>query len=120
MQNDNETMAALKRYFDGKITRKAIKALPFTSARKYGGVSFSKGDPSAGAPENIMGEFYGEYQEQIEQYSSPAAACSCWPATTENWMTVRSGEITPLGLVLLTNKIRAGGPRHLRYFGSRE
>ena len=118
MQNDNETMAALKRYFDGKITRKAIKALPFTSARKYGGVSFSKGETYLlGAPENIMGEFYGEYQEEIEQYSSLGCRVlllAGYDGELDDGPIV--GEITPLGLVLLTNKIRAEAPATFRYF----
>jgi len=41
MGADNETMVALRRYFTGVFKNKAKKTLPFTSATKYGGISFA-------------------------------------------------------------------------------
>jgi cation-transporting ATPase E len=68
MQNDNETMAALKHYFSGKATHKASAVLPFSSARKYGGVALRKnGTYLLGAPEIILEENYEEYQDIVEE-----------------------------------------------------
>ena len=118
MQNDNETMAALKRYFTAKATHKASVTLPFTSARKYGGASFPKnGTYLLGAPENILGETYEEYQEMIEHYSE----LGCRVLLLAGYGGKLDddplfGEITPLGLILLANKIRPEAPETFRYF----
>ena len=59
----------------------------------------------------------GEYQEQIEQYSSLGCRVlllAGYDGELDDGPIV--GEITPLGLVLLTNKIRAEAPPTFRYF----
>lgn len=118
MQNDNETMAALKRYFDGKVSRKAAKAMPFTSSRKFGGVAFQKGGTYLlGAPENILGDRYDEYQDVIEEYSKLGCRVLLlvgYEGELEDGPVL--GEVTPLGLILLTNKIRPEAPETFRYF----
>ncbi|MBR1780491.1 MAG: HAD-IC family P-type ATPase [Oscillospiraceae bacterium] len=118
MQNDNETMAALKRYFDGKVTRKAVKALPFSSSRKFGGVAFARGGTYLlGAPENILGDRYSEHQEDIEEFSQLGCRVLLL-AGYEGELNDEPylGEVTPLGLILLTNKIRPEAPETFRYF----
>ena len=40
--DDNDTMAALRRYFTDKPSQRASEVLPY-SVRKYGGVSFDEG-----------------------------------------------------------------------------
>ncbi len=119
MQNDNETMAALKRYFDGQHSRRVVlQVLPFTSARKYGGVSFAgEGAFLLGAPENLLGDQYQQYSEEIEKYSRLGCRVLLMAhyggklddaALTEN--------VEALALVLLTNKIRDNAPETFRYF----
>ncbi|MCD7803463.1 MAG: cation-translocating P-type ATPase [Clostridiales bacterium] len=119
MQNDNETMAALKRYFNGRHSRRVVtRALPFTSARKYGGVSFARGGSYLlGAPENLLGDRYDDYREDIEEYSR----LGCRVLLLAGYEGALdggelTGAVTPLGLVLLTNKIREEAPATFRYF----
>ena len=55
MQDDNDTMAALRRYFTGQSMQTAIDAVPFRSAKKYGGVSFHEDETYLlGAPEILL------------------------------------------------------------------
>ena len=55
MQDDNDTMAALRRYFTGQSMQTAIAAMPFRSAKKYGGVSFHEDETYLlGAPEILL------------------------------------------------------------------
>ena len=55
MQDDNDTMAALRRYFTGESMQTAIAAMPFRSAKKYGGVSFHEDETYLlGAPEILL------------------------------------------------------------------
>ena len=55
MQADNDTMAALKRYFTGDVRQTALRALPFRSAKKYGGVSVHEDETYLlGAPDILL------------------------------------------------------------------
>ncbi len=119
MQNDNETMAALKRYFTGKVSRNVTLALPFTSARKFGGVAFTRGETYLlGAPENILRDNYDEFRDEIEAYSRQG--CRVLLLAGYDGRLMEDGALTceamPLGLVLLTNKIRDEAPATFRYF----
>ncbi len=118
MQNDNETMAALKKYFTGRVTREAVRALPFTSTRKYGGVAFRRGGTYLlGAPENVLGRSYERYQDKIEEYARLGCRVlllAGYEGELDEGPT--EGVITPLGLVLLTNKLRPEAPKTFRYF----
>ena len=118
MSADNETMVALQKYFTGTVMQRAIKTLPFSSARKYGGVSYAEDETYLlGAPEFILGASYIRYREAIEHYS--ALGCRVLLlALYDGDLTADGiyGEVMPLSLILLTNKIRAEAPSTFAYF----
>ena len=71
MRGDNDTMAAMRKFFTGEVNQRAIAALPFTSAKKYGGVSFHEDETYLlGAPEVILGSEFDAYREKIDHYSA--------------------------------------------------
>ena len=118
MRADNDTMAALRKYFTGKVTQQAIKAVPFTSAKKFGGVSFHEDETYLlGAPDVLLGERYGKYARQIDAYSSKGcrvlllALYDGQPDDEE-----LDAPLMPISLILLSNKIRAEAPETFRYF----
>jgi len=118
MRNDNDTMAALRKYFTGQKNQTALATLPFTSAKKYGGVSF---DPEEtyllGAPEILLGDRVSLYRDKIDEYA--AKGCRVLLLALYDGQlddeTV-SAEIMPLALILLANKIRPEAPDTFRYF----
>jgi len=118
MQDDNDTMAALRRYFTGDVNQKAVATLPFTSARKYGGVSFHADETYLlGAPEILLGNGYAKYRRQIDGYAAKGCRVlllSLYGGRLEDEAV--SGELTPLALILLANKIRPEAPDTFRYF----
>jgi cation-transporting ATPase E len=118
MQDDNDTAAALKNYFSGEVRQKAIKALPFSSARKYGGVSFHEDETYIlGAPEIILGVEYPKYSEKIDYYSSRGCRVlllALYDGDLEDQEL--SAEIMPLALILLANKIRPEAPETFKFF----
>ena len=70
LPGENETMEALQRRFNGSPDRKAEGTLPFTSSRKYGGISFGPGDCwLLGAPEFLLRQAYGDYREEVEKWA---------------------------------------------------
>jgi len=118
MQDDNDTAAALKNYFSGEVRQKAIKVLPFSSSRKYGGVSFHEDETYVlGAPEVILGNEYPKYSEKIDYYSSRGCRVlllALYDGDLED--PELTAEIMPLALILLANKIRPEAPETFRFF----
>lgn len=118
MQDDNDTMAALRKYFNGEPSQTAIECLPFTSVKKYGGVSFHEDETYIlGAPDVILGGNYGEYSEKIEYYSKKG--CRVLLLALYDGKLSDEGltsEIFPLALVLLANKIRKNATETFEYF----
>lgn len=120
MSADNDTMAALRRYFTGEVNQKAEQALPFTSAKKYGGVRFNEDETYLlGAPDVLLGERYGEYADRIDAYSAKGCRVLLLALYDGSLDDERpTAELMPLALILLANKIRAEAPDTFRYFAS--
>jgi len=120
MSADNETMVALQKYFRGTVMQGAIKTLPFSSARKYGGVSYATDETYLlGAPEFILGSQYAKYQAVIEEYS--ALGCRVLLLALYDGDIAQEGilgNVMPLSLILLTNKIRKEAPATFSYFAN--
>ena len=118
MQDDNDTMAALKKYFTGTVRQKAIDTLPFSSSRKYGGVSFHEDETYIlGAPDVILGDRYSEYAEKVDAYSAKGCRVlllALYDGTLHD--EVLDKPIMPIALILLTNKIRSEAPATFKYF----
>ena len=118
MRADNDTMAALRRYFTGEVKQPAIKAVPFTSAKKFGGVSFHEDETYLlGAPDVLLGEKYGKYARQIDAYS--AKGCRVLLLALYDGQPddeALDAEMLPISLILLSNKIRAEAPDTFKYF----
>ena len=118
MRSDNDTMAALRKYFTGEVRQEAMAALPFSSAKKYGGVSFHEDETwLLGAPEILLGDRYGEYENTIEEYSAKGCRVLL--------LTLYDGQLTdealtadqlPVALILLANKIRPEAPDTFAFF----
>ena len=118
MSADNDTMAALRRYFTGEVRQQAEKALPFTSAKKYGGVSFHEDETYLlGAPDVLLGDRYGEYADRIDAYSAKGCRVLLLALYDGSLDDERPTEpLMPLALILLANKIRPEAPDTFKYF----
>ena len=118
MSADNDTMAALRKYFTGEVHQKAEKALPFTSAKKYGGVSFHADETYLlGAPDVLLGERYERYADKIDAYSAKGCRVLLLALYDGSLDDERpAAELMPLALILLANKIRPEAPATFKYF----
>ena len=120
MQADNDTMAALRRYFTGEKTQDATATLPFSSAKKYGGVSFHDEETYLlGAPDVLLAGRENPYQEQIEGYSAKGCRVlllGMYDGALSD-ETLSAG-LLPIALILLSNKIRAEAPETFGYFAA--
>lgn len=118
MQADNDTMAALRRYFTGEAKQTAIQALPFSSARKYGGVSFHEDETYLlGAPDILLGDDYETYREKIEYYSAKGCRVlllGLYDGSLDDEKIC--AELMPISLILLSNKVRKEAPGTFKFF----
>ena len=118
MQADNDTMAALRRYFTGKVHQQAKDTLPFSSAKKYGGVSFHADETYLlGAPDVLLSAQEEQYEELIESYSAQGCRVlllGMYDGTLHDERP--TAELLPIALILLSNKIREEAPETFGYF----
>lgn len=118
MDSDNETMAALKRAFSENPRRRAVSVLPFSSSAKYSGVTFSHGGTFLlGAPEKILLTDYAKFKEDIEKFSSQGYRVLLF-AGYNGTLNDRlgAGNVLPLALIVLTNRIRPEAPATFNFF----
>ncbi len=71
LKDNNQTAIALCNYFGEDVKFKAIKTLPFNSARKLSAVTFDNSTTYAfGAPEFVLNDAeYVKYKDKIESYA---------------------------------------------------
>ena len=120
MQDDNDTMAALRRYFTGQSMQTAIEAVPFRSAKKYGGVSFHEDETYLlGAPEILLANCpeKEQYLPLAEEWSAKGCRVLLL-ALYDGKLSDEAldAEMMPLALILLSNKIRPEAPQTFSYF----
>ena len=121
-QADNATMVALKKYFKGSSFREASGTLPFTSSNKYGAVTFKDGGNFVlGAPDVVLKQKFDMIKERVEEYSAKGCRVLLLASCDNNPLTPPlTGDITPLALILLANKIRDTAPDTFRYFAEND
>lgn len=118
MKADNDTMAALRRYFDGEPQQTAVKTLPFSSSKKYGGVSFHEDETYLlGAPDVLLGSRYADYAEIIDGYAEKGyrtlLLCLYGGSLDDDRP---DAELLPLAVIRLSNRIRPEAPDTFKYF----
>lgn len=118
---ENDTARAISELFPGKSDWTCTKRIPFTSAAKWsGGIFADQGAFLAGAPEFILGSRYSEVQETVEAWSSAGYRVLLAAEYTGDPVpgALDEAAITPLALILLTNRIRPEAPDTFAYFAS--
>lgn len=117
MANDNATMDAMKKFFNGDDVKKADEVFSFSSAYKYSAARFGEDNYVLGAPEFILKEKYEDYAEDIEEYTDKGYRVVVFG----KYDGELDGEalkkpVTPLCFVFLSNAIRAGAENTFAYF----
>ena len=116
---ENDTARAIQELFPGKTNWETVRRIPFTSAAKWsGGVFRWEGAFLVGAPEFILGSRYEELRETVEPWSSTGyrvLLVAQYDGDPEPGH-LDEAAITPLALVLLTNRVRPEAPDTFKYF----
>ena len=117
MDADNSTMHAMQEHFTEHSDKVPEKVIPFSSTVKYSGVIFKDQAYVLGAPEFVLREDYTKYQGRIEQYTSRGFRVLVF-GSYDGGPDGKplTGTVTPLGYVLLLNKVREEAPATFKYF----
>ncbi len=116
---ENDTGRALKELFPQDPGWSLLRRIPFTSAAKWGGGVFrDQGAFLVGAPEFILGRRFEEVRETVEPWSAKGYRVLLVAAYADDPEpgNLAEGNIRPLALVLLTNRVRPEAPETFRYF----
>ena len=117
MASDNSTMRAMKEYFQEHSDKTVDKVIPFSSTVKYSGAILGDTSYVLGAPEFVLREDYTKYQGRIEQFTSKGyrvLVFGSYEGKPDGKPLTET--VTPLGYILLLNKVRKEAPATFRYF----
>ncbi|WP_334116640.1 cation-translocating P-type ATPase [Ligilactobacillus sp.] len=118
-RDNNATMQALQSFIPENAGQRhaALKVVPFTSARKYGGIVFDDATYLLGAPEFIMRSEFEGIEDRILPYTDKGYRVLLFAkydgADLEDGL---SGSIEPLAYVIFENPIRENARQTFEYF----
>lgn len=116
--DDNETARALSSVLPDPGWQ-PTKVVPFSSARKWSGVSVSQGNYVIGAPEFVLKQVPVSLANQIEGYAVDGYRVLCI-AQTSVMDANNLGDVTILGLILIEDEIRDNAIETFRYFQNQD
>ena len=117
----NATSKALNGHFTEPTTWVVTGRVPFSSARKWSGMTFTDhGSWILGAPENVLTTDYtGEMQNQVEEHAAlgqRVLVLATTDGTFSDGIEPALSTVHPMALVLLEDIVRADAPETLKYF----
>lgn len=118
LRDDNATFEALHKYFSPMTNYHLNHIIPFSSDRKYSGAAFSdEGTYLMGAAQFLFPEGNEELLEQCEEYAKKGYRILVLAHSPKmNKETELPEELTPCGLILMTDVIRHEAKDTLAYF----
>lgn len=118
LRDDNPTFNAILDRLGNESDWEAGNIVPFSSARKWSGAEFAgRGTFVMGAGEFILGSAFLKIKDKVESYSKDGYRVLLLAHSKEGFREKElPGSLENIGLVLISDKIRAEAPRTLRYF----
>lgn len=122
LKDDNATFQAMKEYFRDSSLYEALHIIPFSSARKYSGVSFrEQGTCIMGAYEFMFPGREDSIKLQIDRHTAQGIRVL---VLAQSPNPVKENELpddlTPCAIILLSDVIREDAKETLRYFAERD
>ncbi len=118
LPDSNPTYNAIKEKYNEKVDVTASYIAPFSSARKWSGISVEgKGSFIMGAPEFVLGKEVEKYRETLDYYTTQGERVLVL-ARSDELMTdsVLPSELSVMALIIIGDKIREEAPTTLKFF----
>ena len=113
----NETMGALKEYFNEKTTDQKKKEIPFSSERKFSGIELKEsGTIYLGAPEILLKEDFKKVEPLIASYQEDNRVLIV--TSSKEKLSKNPQNLEILGFVIIEDVIRSDAKETLDYFKS--
>ncbi len=118
LNDNNPTYNALLTEFGKESSLTAKNTVPFSSARKWSGAEFESGKTYLmGAGEFILGGEFSRYKDIAESYAASGSRVLLLASSDNGFDDKGVPENTKaVGLILISDKIRAEAPDTLAYF----
>lgn len=117
MEDNNATFKAMKRYFKGDISYKAIEKIPFSSERKWSAISFENmGTIVMGAPERLFEKSKAQMPERITDLQRRGKRVIGIAYTNEVIHTPELPELEVVASIILEDPLRKNAKEMLGYF----
>ena len=117
MPDANDTLIAIRNFFESAISVHPDEVVPFSSKYKYSAAALYGRNYVLGAPEYVLGQNIGQYEDIIERYSRfgcRVLAFALYPSLPHGEQL--SGSCIPLAVIALENPVRRGAKETFRYF----
>ncbi|MBR6034081.1 MAG: HAD-IC family P-type ATPase [Clostridia bacterium] len=117
IDDTNPTMDAIRQKYSMKSNWKTISIVPFSSQRKWSGVTFeNEGSYILGAPEFVLGEKYEQYNELLRECSKECRVLVLAHSINNFEDKQLQKELKVCGFILLQDVIRKEAGDTLKYF----
>lgn len=114
MEKDNQTMIAISDKYERQSNKIVNEIIPFSSRRKWSGISFEDGNYILGAPDILLKEKnYDEIDKYVKDNRVVLLAKTSQLSSKE-----LPNKIIPMGLIIIEDKIRPEAKATLEYFDS--
>ena len=114
MENDTQTMEAITKKYARKNDYRVVKKIPFSSQTKWSGISFENESYIIGAPEVVLKDT-SKIDKELRNYVNSNRVVLL-AKTNEELNKNLTGKISPMALIVITDKIRKEAKATLEYF----
>ncbi|MBR5338301.1 MAG: cation-translocating P-type ATPase [Lachnospiraceae bacterium] len=117
MSGDNQTMQALKAYFNCSDGLMPDETCAFSSTAKYSSATFGDKCYVLGAPEFVLRDRYEAYRHQVEESASKGyrvLSFGLYSGKADG--KPLTGDVSPIAFITLTNPIRKEARQTFEYF----
>lgn len=115
-KDHNATIEAIREQYHQEIELEVIKEIPFSSDKKWSGITFKEESYIIGAPEYVLRDKFKEYEEQVKKYAKDYRVVIIASAKEELTKEQLPQKLECLGFLLITDKIRPKAKETLQYF----
>ena len=115
LDDKNPTFTAIKEKYKNISTKKALRKIPFSSDRKYSGITLKNESLIMGAPEFILGKELIKYERKIEELSKENRVLVLIKTDAMKDNIIPKNK-EALAFILIRDKVRKEAVKTLEYF----